>query len=112
MISDIVFHDPSYVVGTAISLPKYMPSKRQTPQRRNVEQAKAIKRYDLATNVLADIHTLAGLLEAVGTRTNAEPVDARLISMTGNMIARRADDLRKVLRSSLSTYFGNDSFKK
>ena len=80
-----------------------MLRKKQTPPRRNAEQASAIKKYDHAISVLADIRTLAELLEALGIRTDADPVDATLVSMTGNMITRRTDHLRKVLSSILQT---------
>jgi len=95
--------DPGFVSSTATFLHKHMPRKNQTPPCPNAEHASAIKNYEHAINVLADIRTLAELLEAIGTRTDVEPVDATLVSMTGNMIARRIDQLRKVLRFVLQT---------
>ena len=96
-------YDSGFVSSTATFLHKHMPRKNQTPRCPNTERASAIKKYDHAISVLADIRTLAELLETVGVRTNVEPVDATLVSMTGNMIARRTDHLRKVLRFVLQT---------
>jgi hypothetical protein len=96
-------YDSGFVSSTATFLHKHMPRKNQTPPCPNAERASAIKKYDRAISVLADIRTLAELLEAIGTRTDAEPVDVTLVSMTGNMIARCTDDLRKVLGSILQT---------
>ena len=80
-----------------------MPQRRQIPPKNSPGHASALEQYDQAINVLADIETLAKLLESVGSVTNAEPVDATLVSMAGAMIARRTEALRKVLRSGLQT---------
>ncbi len=88
---------PSWAAAIFIALP--MPKKIK-PLPGVLTKALEIRKYDHAISVLVDIETLAKLLEAVGSRIDAEPLDSTVVSMTGNMITRRADDLRKVLKTA------------
>jgi hypothetical protein len=77
------------------------PAGKETVDRRSA----ALNTYDQAVGCLAHIRTLAGLLEAAGTRKD-EPLEAALVSVTGSLILREADHLHAVVKRSLPRDLG------
>jgi len=78
------------------------PSPRKPARKEALKhRSGAIAAYDQAVVLISDIRALAGLLEAVGVRRDAEPIEAALASSAGSLIVRHVDQLHAALRDSL-----------
>lgn len=78
-----------------------MTRKNRKISRSGTSQRAAIRTYDQVVDCLVHIRTLARLLEAVGTRNDAEPLDAALVSATGSLILREAEQLHTIMKKAL-----------